>query len=319
MFDLARLFARPLGALRELGARPPAQPLELIHGGPNAPQLACRPVDYKPGMLPRSAAAEVKLDGICALHIDGRIVTLEGQPFDAALHCLPGLQQLEQMLGGPMFFHAEYVENVDDLDGYEATLRAFRRKVGAGTLWVHDAVPIGEWRENQATDSYRHRKAKLIGALERLEFPFVGGLGAFPVADAGELFDKFGEVRRHHWEGLVIKDMDAPYRRERCKDWLRLKVVESIDLRLLEVAGNDKTGASRLILEDVGGPCIVTQGMNAEVKLEIWRNREVLTGTENIKPILVEVEHNGRTGHGKLRHARFKRVRMDRAPLREED
>lgn len=314
-FSIPRLFARPLGALRELAARPPAQPLELIHGGPNAPQLACRPVDYKPGMLPRSAAVEVKLDGICALHIDGRIVTLEGQPFDAALHCLPGLQQLEQMLGGPMFFHAEYVED----DGFEATLAAYRRKVGTGTMWVHDAVPIGEWRENQATAPYRERKARLIAALERLEFPFVGGMAFFQVGDAGELFDKFGEIRRHHYEGLVIKDMDAPYRRERCKDWMRLKPVESIDLRLLEVAGNDKTGAARLILEDQAGPCIITQGMNAAAKVEIWRNRHILTGTENIKPILVEVEHNGRTAQGKLRHARFKRVRMDRAPLREED
>lgn len=314
-FSVSQLFARPIGALRELAGRPPAQALELIQGGPLAPELACRPVDYKAELLPANAGAELKVDGICCLHIDGRLVTLEGQPFNAALHCLPALQRIEDMLGGPQFFHGEYVED----GGFDATVGAFRRGVGQGTLWLHDAVPLEQWRHNRGEAPLRARKLPLIRAVKALDCPFVGGLISFPVANPGEVFDKFGEVRRHGFEGLVIKNLDAPYRRERCRDWLRLKPVESIDLRLLDVAGSDDRGARKLILEDVAGPVTVTQGMNAEQRALIWRERHILTGTDSVKPILVEVHHNGRTEQGKLRHPRFGKVRQDRAPLRQED
>jgi len=292
------------------------QGVELIRGGPAAPELACRPVDYRSEWMPRFACAEVKVDGICGLLIDGRIVTLEGQPFDAALHCLPGLEELEKLLGlGPLFIHGEYAEE----EGFDATVSAFRKGQGCGTLWVHDAVPIEEWRTDSAEEAYYPRKARLMRAIEDLDCPFVGGLASFRLGTPSEVFDKFGEIRRRGYEGLVIKNADAPYRRQRCRDWLRLKPVESIDLRLLDVAGNDRTGARSLILEDVAGPVTVTQGMNADQRLLIWRERHILTGTEIVKPIFVEVEHNGRTEQGKLRHPRYRRVRQDRAPLRQED
>jgi len=326
MIDPADLFRRGLRAATGLAGQASArwadtfprhrQGVELIRGGPAAKELACRPVDYRRELMPAQAAVEVKVDGICALQIDGRIVTLEGQPFDAALHCRPGLEQLEQLVGlGPLFVHGEYVED----GGFDATVSAFRKGRGTGTLWVHDVVPLEQWRTNTADEAYYPRKARLVRAIEEVDSPFVGGLASFRVADAGEVHDKFGEIRRHRYEGLIVKDLNAPYRRERCRDWLRLKPVESIDLPLIEVAGTDKSGARKLILRDEAGPVTVTQGIPPEARAVIWAERHILTGTETVKPILVEVEHNGRTEQGKLRHPRFKRVRMDRAPLRQED
>lgn len=293
------------------------QGVQLIRGGPAARELACRPVDYRRELLPRFAAVEVKVDGICSLLIDNRIVTLEGQPFDAALHCLPGLQELEERMGqGPLFIHGEYVED----GGFDATLSAFKKGRGTGTIWVHDAIPLDQWRTNSADEAYYPRKARLVNAVQEVDCPFVGGLAGFKLdPDGSDLFDKFGEVRRHNYEGLVIKDMDAPYRRERCRDWLRLKPVESIDLPLIEVLGSDKAGARKLIVRDVAGPVTLTQGIPADARPVLWAERHVLTGTETVKPVLVEVEHNGRTEQGKLRHPRFKRLRQDRAPLRQED
>src|SRR3546814_4870697 len=82
----------------------------------------------------------VKIDGIRCLHIDGRLVTLEGQPFNAARHCLADLQALERYYGEPMVFDGEYAEE----GGFEETLSTYRKGEGYGTLWLFDAVPLHE-------------------------------------------------------------------------------------------------------------------------------------------------------------------------------
>lgn len=302
--NITDLFLRPWNQTRDLVRRPP-QPLSLIVGGPNAPELCCRPLDYQGHHHPRRAYAEVKLDGIRCLMIDGRLVTLEGQPFNAALHCMGGLEELERLYGEAMMFDAEYVED----GGFDQTLSAFKAGQGTGTLWVFDAVPMREWVRDTSQTPWHERKRVLNERIMMLDCPWVGGLAAKAVPTEACAKAKFTELRRLGFEGLVVKDADAPYSRARCNAWQRMKPAETIDLQLVEICGDDSRGARKLICRDRAGPVTLTAGWNRDVAMSIWKNRNRLVG------IGVEVTFSGRTQQGRLRHPRFSRLRLDRTSI----
>lgn len=293
---------------------PPRLEVELIEGGPNAPFLAQRPKDYVAGAIGQNGGweAETKIDGIRCLHIDGRLVTLEGQPMNCARHCLPALAEIEKHFGcGPMFFDGEYVEE----EGFEATQKAYAKGEGQGVLWLFDAVPMEKWRTDSCPSTRRQRKAQLGMNYLAAPSPWVGLLESFTIHDdvmAGQLFQR---VRKHHHEGIVLKRADSLYRRARNDDWLRMKPCETVDMKLTDIEGNDKAGARRLVCRDpgTGRPVILTTGFAAERHL-LWTNRDLFLGSDDTPGVLVEVAFNGRTIKGQPRHARFSKLRQDKLP-----
>lgn len=288
--------------------------VELIKGGPNAPHLAQRPKDYKEGMLERGGVweAETKIDGIRCLHIDGRLVTLEGQPMNCARHCLPALAELEKHFGcGPMFFDGEYVEE----EGFEATQSAYGKGEGQGVIWLFDCMPMEQWREDNCPATRRQRKAQLAINYHAAPSPWVGLLESFNVHDHRGAQALFDNVRRHHHEGIVLKRADSLYRRARNDDWLRMKPSETVDMKLTDIEGTEKSGAKRLVCRDPETlkPVVLTKGFAAERHL-IWQNRDLFLGDDDKPGILVEVAFSGRTITGHPRHARYSKLRQDKLP-----
>lgn len=309
MMQIGQIFSnlfRPVEA-------PPRDVVQLIEGGPNADHLAQRPKDWREGSITGDDwIAQIKLDGIRCLYIDGRLVTLEGQPMNCARHCLPHLKQIEQLFGaGPMFFDAEYVEE----EGFEATQRAYQKGEGQGVLWLFDAVPIEEWRNNSCPATWRQRHAQLMANHLEAPSPWVGALKGFPVKDEAAARDLFETAREYHHEGIVLKRAGSLYRRARNDDWLRMKPYDTEDMRLVDIEGDEKRGARRLVCRDPMStrPVILTAGFAAERHL-IWTNRDLFLGNEETPGILVEVAHCGRTIHGAPRHARFSKLRQDKLP-----
>lgn len=102
-------------------------------------------------------------------------------------------------------------------------------------------------------------------------------------------------------EGIVIKNLDAPYVFRRTADWVREVAVFTEDLRVLRVKPG-RAGRVTLIC-DRGGREV---GMSAGISREL--------GKEFLKtpPAMVEVSHRGETGSGSLKSAAFKRVRVDK-------
>jgi ATP-dependent DNA ligase len=300
---------------RVLGPTPPRDHVQLIDGGPAAPELATRPAEYSLAPDPFAGGArwdaEVKIDGIRCLFIDSRLVTLEGQPMNCARHCLADLVTLQSCYGVPMFFDAEYVEE----EGFEATQRAYAKGEGQGTLWVFDAVPLAQWKANRFTETREVRKAQLL-AFYRMRPPlgWVGVLESFPVLSHAEVVAMTERIQKAGHEGLVLKRCGSVYERCRSAAWLKIKPEVVTDMRLIDVLGNDKTGARKLVVRDVSGPVTLSAGFSDARRL-IWENRELFLGTEETQPgVIVEVKHNGRTLAGKPRHAVFSKLRYDRLP-----
>lgn len=174
-------------------------------------------------------AVQLKADGIRALYLNGRIVTREGGPLDCALHCHPGLRELERTFGEPMMFDCEYAED----DGFTATLAAFRRGTGSGTCYVFDAVPYSAWASDSSTEPAGHRLACLRGAIGSTDTPFVGMLDYWTLGAAATRA-KAREIFAAGYEGVVTKALDSRYRRARSADWRRVKHRIADELTVLD-------------------------------------------------------------------------------------
>lgn len=197
---------------------------QLINGGRHASELCMLAVDAGArGPLPDCGVVQLKVDGVRALWIDGRIVSREGVPIDCAGHCAAALQRLEDHLGEPYFFDGEYVED----DGFNATLKAMRRGAGAGVIWLFDAVPLRLWRLNRCDLPIEHRLRRLQAALPHAGSSAIGALQHW-ICTPAAAEAKAAELIALGYEGAVIKAGASMYVRERCADWQRIKA--SVDL-----------------------------------------------------------------------------------------
>ena len=159
---------------------------------------------------------------------------------------------------------------------------------------------------------------------------------------SGQLDQRGGEVFEHACrlgiEGIVSKRKGSPYQAGRSGDWLKSVCLQTGDFVVIgfsEPQGSrNALGALLLAERDAGGKELkfvgrVGTGFSEEQLRRLLhlleplaRERsplsERLTAAERrgvtwVEPVLVvEVSHSGRTGQGRLRHARFRYLREDK-------
>jgi hypothetical protein len=328
--SLGTLFGQPLDTVEDRPTLP--QPPANLPGAHAAPELCCIVDRYDEALLSRDSLAEVKIDGIRCLYIAGRLWTREGSPFEAAEHCLPILRQMEQAIGVPMFFDGEYVEEA----GLEATISAFRSRVGNGCLWLFDAVPFSEWQSGQPSrDTLERRKARLRSTLLHV----TGGQRGICVGYVehitpinGRLVEAYSrDLWSAGYEGLVVKSASSRYVRKRTCDWMKVKLRTVSTMQVVDVVGTRRkvecvAGDRRFVEEREcakallvrlpgravvagrrGPPCrplrlSVPPGGLSET---IWQNRGYLMNEGS-----VEVEHAGFTGAGNPREPVLKNIKF---------
>jgi ATP-dependent DNA ligase len=102
-------------------------------------------------------------------------------------------------------------------------------------------------------------------------------------------------------EGIVIKNLDAPYIFRRIPDWVREVAVITEDLPVLRVEKR-RAGRVSLICLRKGREVGVSAGISNRRGLDFLKNA----------PRLIEVTHRGETRTGSLKSASFVRVRTDK-------
>jgi hypothetical protein len=234
--SLGSLFGQPLETAPEHSTLP--DPPADLPGAHAAPELCCIVDQYHADLLPREAIGEVKLDGIRAVFITGRLWTREGSPIEAAEHCLPILRAMEAAYGVPMVFDGEYVED----GGLEATISAFRSRNGNGVLWLFDAVPFDEWKSGKPSRRpLVERKLKLrrvlLDVTERCQGVPVGYVEHGIIRNAGDVETFAQMLWREGYEGLVVKAADSLYLRRRTCDWMKVKLRTVSTMQVVDVLG----------------------------------------------------------------------------------
>lgn len=214
-----------------------------------SPQLCQLAGSWGGNAMPLHTVAETKHNGWRALYLrdhDGKpgLWTRGGIPIEGTGHILHELAAWERAAGEPMFFDGEFV--VDGPDTLAATKHWCETgwKMGgtAGTFWLFDGFPLSDWRRGGSERPWYVRKALLEAYALSVASDAAHawdwrpgsrgqGEGSEPVKLVEHAYvwtphcviDMAREVWAAGLEGLMLKDAEAPYRRNRSDAWLKVK------------------------------------------------------------------------------------------------
>jgi DNA ligase-1 len=268
----------------------------------------CQIVSDWNGMIPNGGCiAEPKIDGIRMLWIDGELVTRGGAPIHGAEHIAAALRHLEKKECVPQFFDGEW-----QVDGsFDATLDHFRRKGtagDAGVFHVFDRTTMRTWRGDvgEALSVRKHHLDELVAplgpeaAVRAVQWGWVG-----TPEEARRLAEEYIAAGG---EGIVLKHANATYRAGRGRSWQRIKKAQTYDARIVDLVSRQDNGdvMATMVLDLDGQPLRVSAGFTDRQRFDFMISRERLVGG------WAEIEAMERTETGKLREARFVRLREDK-------
>lgn len=187
-------------------------------------------------------SAEVKIDGWRCLWFRGRdgkprLWTRNGMPLEGAEHLAYRCMQMEVEAGEPLFLDGEV-----QVDGTLAATKqwfesGWRRGGDKGKLYLFDAMTHAEWATG-GTDRPQHMRKAFVqelveataeqwdwrpGSNGRDDPTAVQTMGELWLGDAAAVISEAARVWAAGGEGLMLKDADAPYRRNRNSTWLKVK------------------------------------------------------------------------------------------------
>lgn len=210
-------------------------------------QICQLAADWRGKVLEDGMMAEQKVDGWRCLYFKGiddvpRLWTRNGHPIEGADHVLHHMTLLEAAAGFDIFVDGEI-----QVDGTLAATKEWFEtvyKLGGekGVYHAFDMMPLREWKCGGSDVQLVTRKAALETFLDRVENSVSlswewregsrgRGHGISPVkiipdiwiSDAADVLDAARRAWAMGWEGLMLKDAMAPYRRERNATWQKVK------------------------------------------------------------------------------------------------
>lgn len=265
--------------------------LKLIPSGPDFPELGMKARDWDIAMHPENAIAELKVDGVGAIWIDGRFWSLQGVP----LHCMAGLhadmRALEAAAGHPLVIQGEFTAGQ-----FRDTLAALRSAFTppSGRFWMFDALPFDEWVKDACTMDLMDRKVWLLTWADACQLQGSAVLRHWPIS-ADQVRAHVELTAQAGLEGLVIKDVDSLFIRSPSSNWLRAKHVNTVDCEIVDIP-------------EGGGLLVGLQGREMLVKQGVPKTAATRFNVGDI----VELAWNIEPGSRQPRHLRFVRARPDK-------
>lgn len=168
----------------------------------------------------------------------------------------------------------------------------------ADRLWLFD-LPLVE-------GSYRVRRTALEALFWNISETHYGCVRLVPVLHDPELEHGYPDdienlvnlARRERFEGIVLKNPDAPYQ-QGTRSWFKVKPVRTLDLVVKDVKDNGS-----LVVDNAGKDVTVGIGLSDAIRAKAKKG--AMLG------MIIEVRFQEETASGSLRHPVFVRERNDK-------
>lgn len=281
------------------------------------------------GKMTGKKQIEVKLDGVRVLTVindtHGKSIEMfsrNGKQFHNFDHIIEEIRSVlqESPAPYPLVLDGEIMSA-----SFQDLMRQARRKKNAdakdAVLNLFDVIPLGSFK-NKKWNKPQSFRSEMISAwvedhADQLEH--VASLGWETVdLDTPEGYQRFVELNKAAvaggYEGVMIKDVDAPYECKRTASWLKAKPFIEVTLEIIAVEEGTGKNAGRLGAlvcagEDDGKDIRVNvgSGFTDDERISFWSSRDVLPG--NLVEVRADAITQNQDGTYSLRFPRFKTFR----------
>ena len=254
--------------------------------------MLAKPLEWHRVKYP--CVSTVKLDGVRAIYRNGAFYTRNGK-------ILYGLEALVERLSGAPVLDGELVCPGMDFQTSSGSLRSFAETPNA-QFYIID-VP-------------EHRSKHF---LLRMASTVLWTIPNSPVQDIPWILaNKPEDIEQHYqacleagYEGVVVKPMEYEYVDKRSFDWMKLKAINTVDARIVDIfegAGKYSSSAGGVIIQMPDSEVLVRvgSGFSDQQRDEIYADPDKFIGR------MIEVKYHEVTPDGSLRHPRFYRWRDDK-------
>ena len=266
---------------------------------------------------------EVKLDGVRVITIvypSGRVdqYSRNGKELANFPHIRDEFSKLAKDIEEPMVFDGEVMSS-----SFQDLMKQVHRKDNVqaqdATLYLFDWLTLKEFEAGRSDVAQLNRSNLLSQFLKPYNFDSIQQLGfEFVNLDNEDGKKRFAEINAYAiengYEGIMIKDVDAPYECKRSTAWLKQKPFIEVSLTVKELeegTGRNEGRLGALVCEgeDDGRNILVNvgSGFSDADRSSFW------TGRSNVVGQIVEVRADAVTqnqdGTYSLRFPRFLRFR----------
>ena len=269
---------------------------------------------------------EVKLDGVRVITIvypDGRVdqFSRNGKELVNFEHIKQQLSQNAQTFTEPMVLDGEVMSS-----SFQDLMKQVHRKsdvkANDAVLWLFDALPLKDFeqglckikqkdRSDWLNTWYNSKLAKSMANVACLDHAVVD----LDTDEGQKLYSMYNKSAiENGYEGIMIKDLDAPYECKRSHAWLKQKPFIEVSLEVRDVEEGTGRNLGRLgALVAAGiddGRSIqvnVGSGFSDSARTEFWLARDSVIG--KIIEVRADAVTQNQDGSYSLRFPRFLRFR----------
>lgn len=260
-----------------------------------------------------------KLDGNrCVVIKDNGVVksfTRQGKQYE-------GLEEIESDIAGlehdDIVFDGELIADIDGstIEIYAETTSKARSKGANKTglvFHIFDMLPLKDFQSGKSKDNCVRRKSYLSEIFEYNSLPHCKEVVPLYIGNnLSEVEHWMGVASENSWEGLMV-NMDKPYTCKRSDSILKVKVMSTCDVRVIdfeEGTGKYEGKLGAMIVDYKGFNCGVGSGFTDSDREYIWNHQKEYFG--KIVEVQYFEESKNAQGGISLRFPVFKKLRLDK-------
>lgn len=275
-----------------------------------------------------------KLDGVRCVYVstvNGKFFSRQGQAFEGLIELEDECKNLPLGFAYDGELLLENNNNLDSKDLYRETMKVVSSdKEKRNIIFnIFDMIPIEDFYKGYCNIPAEIRKRNIsdlfftpIWEINKKSFKYIKEVEVLYQGDNKQVIEEYlNKITKVGGEGVMINIAQAPYECKRSKNLLKVKKMQTADVRVIALepgTGKNYNKLGALRVEFIGPDnkiytCSVGSGLSDEDRLIFWNHPELIED-KIIEIQYFEISSNQNGGYG-LRFPVFKHIREDKTEI----